>query len=122
VKSDRKRVASKLDPFTGELLALNDAGAKLPDIQQWLKERGMSASIGTISNFLARRRTARALKANGRDGYELPYYPKLKAWLDRMRNEQWRREDQRARARDRKARWYQRNKERLKKLRMEAGK
>ena len=85
MKSDRKPVSSKLFPFAADLLALNDAGKKLPEIQEWLEARGMSASVSCISNFLTRLRTARARKRFEVDEYRIEYMPKLKAFLARTR-------------------------------------
>lgn len=85
MKPDRKPQASKLDPFAAELLALDADGKKLPEIRQWLAEKGVSADTGTISRFLTSQRTDRMRQAKRQDDYWIAYDPKLKKKLDAMR-------------------------------------
>lgn len=78
MRPDRKAVRSKLDPFRDQLLALNDAGAKLAAIQEWLSSQGMKVSIATVSNFLTKVRTARARKAKENEPRSIEYFPEAK--------------------------------------------
>lgn len=98
MKPDRKQVASKLDPFAAQLLALNDAGKKLPEIQQWLEsEKGMKASISCISNYLTKLRTARGRKAKENEARSISYWPELKEELELMREAAQRRQPRKRR-------------------------
>lgn len=47
---------SQLDPFTAELLALHDSGARPADLQAWLKmpPRRISVAHSTVSRWLQR--------------------------------------------------------------------
>jgi hypothetical protein len=73
---------SKLDPFAAQLLAMNDEGKKLPEIQQWLESQGMTASVSCISNYLTKLRTLRARKPLQNEMRSLEYFPELKARLE----------------------------------------
>lgn len=79
---DRKPVPSKLSGFDKELLTLNDSGKKLAEIQQYLKERGLSVSTGRISSHLTRLRTARGMKDRPISSYWLEYDPRFKNQLE----------------------------------------
>ena len=53
---------SQLDPFTAELLALHDSGARPADLQAWLKmpPRRLSVAHSTVSRWLQRTLDKRA--------------------------------------------------------------
>jgi DNA-binding phage protein len=54
-----KSKPSKLDQYAETLLAMDDAKKTLLEIQAWLKEEGVTASMGRISEFLSSARQSR---------------------------------------------------------------
>jgi hypothetical protein len=52
----RKRVPSKLDEFGPQLLQMAEEMKTIPDMLDWLKERGVTTSASNLSHFLKRQR------------------------------------------------------------------
>ena len=55
-KAARKKLPSKLDPFTDELLRMDAEKKSLHDMQGWLELQGVETSLNNLSVFLVRRR------------------------------------------------------------------
>jgi hypothetical protein len=60
--SARKRMPSKLNPFTDELLRMGEESKPLHEIVEWLKVRGVETSINNVSAFLISRREQQEAK------------------------------------------------------------
>ena len=54
-----KQKASKLDQFAETLLEMDDATKTLADIQAWLKQEGVTVSVGRLSEYLQSLRSRR---------------------------------------------------------------
>lgn len=50
-----RRVSSRLDRHTHELLALHDAGATVAELQRWLEARRVRVHRTTVGRWLRRR-------------------------------------------------------------------
>jgi hypothetical protein len=57
-KALRKRVPSRLDPFTEELVQMEAENKTIDQMLAWLKEREVSTARSSVSHFLKRRREA----------------------------------------------------------------
>ena len=51
----RRRISSRLDRHTHELLALYDAGATVAELQRWLEARRVRVHQTTVGRWLRRR-------------------------------------------------------------------
>ena len=60
-QSARKRIPSILDPFTDQLLQMDDETKPLHEMVDWLKMQGIETSGANVSKFLSRRRAKRQL-------------------------------------------------------------
>lgn len=52
IRRKKRLFKSRLDKFEHQLLALNQAGASLAQLQLWLKEQGLKVSRSTVSRWL----------------------------------------------------------------------
>ena len=59
-------------------------GRKLPEIRDWLKSRGVAASISCMANFLANLRTRRVPEIKADDPRSIEYFPEAKREVERM--------------------------------------
>lgn len=57
-----KPYKSKLDPFAGTLLEMNDEMKSLKEIQSWLKGEGCVVALSTLSDYLEELRSQRTQK------------------------------------------------------------
>jgi len=60
--SARKKVPSKLDPFTEQLLQMDDKQITIQKMAEWLEAQGVETTVANISAFLISRRERREAK------------------------------------------------------------
>jgi hypothetical protein len=83
-KSARKRVPSKLDPFTEQLLRMDDEMKTIPEMVAWLKTQSIETSVNNVSVFLTSRREKREAKQQY-DGEKNPIEA-FQEWLEENPN------------------------------------